>query len=101
MKKNPMLALTSLVMLAPATVAAAPAPPLPYVQVRYVGSSNQGWEPIADARASTTLDHGGAQLRVPTVELGYDTPSASRRSAAPRCCRRRTTRPWPSAAATS
>lgn len=73
MKKKAMLALTSLAMLATATVAAAPAPPLSYVQVRYVGSSNQGWEPIADAQASTTLDHGGAQLRVLTVEVGYGT----------------------------
>lgn len=73
MKKKAMLALTSLAMLATATVAAAPAPPLSYVQVRYVGSSNQGWEPISDAMASTTLDHGGAQLRVLTVEVGYGT----------------------------
>lgn len=73
MKKKAMLALTSLAMLATATVAAAPAPPLSYVQVRYVGSSNQGWEPIADAQTSTTLDHGGAQLRVLTVEVGYGT----------------------------
>lgn len=101
MKKNAMLALTSLVMLISATVAAATAPPLSYVQVRYVGSSNQGWEPIADAQASTTLDHGGAQLRVPTVEVGYDTPSASRRSTAPRCRPRRTTRRSTFAAATS
>ena len=56
-----------------AVVAAATAPPLSYVQIRYVGSSNQGWEPIADSQVSTTLDHGGAQLRVLTVEVGYGT----------------------------
>lgn len=73
MKKMAMLALAGLAMMTSATVSAATAPPLSYVQVRYVGSSNQGWEPIADAQASTTLDHGGAQLRVLTVEVGYGT----------------------------
>jgi hypothetical protein len=72
-KKQAMLALAGLAMLTAATVAAAPAPPLSYVQIRYVGSSNQGWEPIADSQVSTTLDHGGAQLRVLTVEVGYGT----------------------------
>ena len=73
MKKMAMLALAGLAMMTSATVSAATAPPLSYVQVRYVGSSNQGCEPSADAQASTTLDHGGAQLRVLTVEVGYGT----------------------------
>ena len=72
-KKHAMLALAGLAMMTAATVAAAPAPPLSYVQIRYVGSSNQGWEPITDSQFSTTLDHGGAQLRVLTVEVGYGT----------------------------
>ena len=69
---------TGLLTLAAAFCLAVPAfaqsaPPLSYVQIRYVGSSNQGWEPIADATSTTGLDHGGAQLRVLTVEVGYGT----------------------------
>jgi len=68
-----MLALAAVAMMGAATVAAAPAPPLSYLQIRYVGSSNIGWEPIADSQFSTAQDHGGAQLRVLTVEVGYGT----------------------------
>jgi len=71
--KKALLALAAVGLMSAATVAAAPAPPLSYVQIRYVGSSNQGWEPIADGTITTTLDHGGAQLRVLTVEVGYGT----------------------------
>ncbi len=64
-------------LLMSTSVVAAPAPPISYVEIRYVGSSNQGWEPISENQYSTTLDHGGAQLRVLTVEIGYgSTPGA-------------------------
>lgn len=70
--KTCLLALSALGLLAFANLAAAQsAPPISYVQVRYVGSTNQGWEPVADGTFTTTLDHGGAQLRVLTVEVGY------------------------------
>lgn len=69
--KKALLSLTAAVLALSASVAAAPAPALTYLQIRYVGSSNQGWEPISDSQFSTALDHGGAQLRALTVELGY------------------------------
>lgn len=78
MKKNMLLALTAAALMATATVAAAPAPPLSYLQIRYVGSSTQGWEPIPDGAFSTTLDHGGPQMRVLTVEVGYGTSRFAR-----------------------
>jgi hypothetical protein len=59
-------------LMASASVASAQstAPALTYVQVRYVDSSDQGQEAIADSATSTTKNHGGAQLRVLTVEMG-------------------------------
>lgn len=68
------LALSTLGLLAVSSLAfAQSAPPLSYVQIRHVGSSNQGWENLSDSQVATTLDHGGAQLRVVTVEVGYGT----------------------------
>jgi hypothetical protein len=58
-------------LIASANIAAAPAPPVSYVQVRYVGSSTQGWKPVTDNQLTTSEDHGGPQLRVLTVEVGY------------------------------
>ena len=52
-------------------LAAAPAPPLSYVEVRFVGSSTQGWEATGENQLATAYDHGGALLRVVTVEVGY------------------------------
>jgi len=51
--------------------ASGAAPALSYLQVSYVGSSNIGWEAIAPNQGVTSYDHGGAQLRVVTDELGY------------------------------
>lgn len=51
----------------------APADPLTYVEVDYVGSSTQGWEPIAVDAFSTSKDHGGATLLVRVIEVGYGT----------------------------
>lgn len=47
------------------------APPLTYLQVWYVGSSTCGWESISDSQTTTICDHGGSQLRVVVMELGY------------------------------
>ncbi len=59
-------------LLSPVSQAwAGPAPALSSLEVRYVGSSNQGWEPIAASQLLTTRDHGGPQLRALTVEGGY------------------------------
>ena len=71
--KKALLALAAVALMSAATVAAAPAPPLSYVQIRYVGSSDIGWEAIPDNQFSTLQNHGGAQLRVLTVEVGYGT----------------------------
>lgn len=71
--KKVLIASVGLALMAATSVVAAPAPPLSYVQVRYVGSSNIGWEPISDGMFSTAQNHGGAQLRVLTVEVGYGT----------------------------
>jgi hypothetical protein len=50
----------------------AAAPALTYLQVAYVGSSNIEWESVSGSQTSTTADHGGAELRIVTEELGYD-----------------------------
>ena len=52
-------------------VTRGPAPGLTYLQISYVGSSNIGWEQTPDGLYTTVYDHGGAQLRVVTDELGY------------------------------
>lgn len=50
----------------------APAPPLSYLQVYAVGSSNIGWEILNDANTwSTSYDHGGQYMYVAVLELGY------------------------------
>jgi hypothetical protein len=49
----------------------APAPPLTAMVVSNVFSSNVGWEAIGSGQLSTFYNHGGAQLRVVTDELGY------------------------------
>lgn len=60
-------------------VQAAPAPPLSYVQIRFIGSSNYpSYEPIADNQLSTVIDHGGPALRAVTVEVGYGNPTLAR-----------------------
>ena len=71
--KKLLVASIGLALLATTSVVAAPGAPLSYVQVRYVGSSNIGWEAISDIMPSTLQNHGGAQLRVLTVEVGYGT----------------------------
>jgi hypothetical protein len=50
---------------------AAPAPALSRLQITAIGSSNVGWENIADIQFSTAYDHGGAQLYAEVFELGY------------------------------
>lgn len=69
--KKLLVASIGLALMVATSVVAAPAAPLSYVQVRYVGSSNIGWEAISDSMPSTIQNHGGAQLRVLTVEVGY------------------------------
>lgn len=49
----------------------APAPPLTQLHILAVGSSNCGWEEIVSGATSTSCDHGGAQLRVEVLEIGY------------------------------
>ncbi|WP_366144632.1 YolA family protein [Idiomarina sp.] len=48
----------------------APAPPLTDMWVYAVGSSDCGWEETAGLSV-TTCDHGGTQLRVAILEIGY------------------------------
>jgi Domain of unknown function (DUF4879) len=50
---------------------AAPAPALSKLQITGIGSSNIGWENIADFQLSTVYDHGGSQLFAEVFELGY------------------------------
>lgn len=70
--KKVLLSLSAVALMASASVALAQsAPALTYLQIRYVNSSNQGSEAIADAATSTTKNHGGAQMRVLTVEVGF------------------------------
>ena len=71
------LAFYAALFLASGSVAAGPAPSLSYVQVRYIGSSTQGWEAISDNQLSTNLDHGGPLLRALTVEVGYGSSPAA------------------------
>lgn len=54
-----------------AFVASGFAPALSYLQISHIGSSQIGWEAIGAAQTTTAQDHGGAQLRVVTDELGY------------------------------
>lgn len=54
-----------------AVVATGSAPALSYLQISNIGSSQVGWEAIGAAQTHTAQDHGGAQLRVVTDELGY------------------------------
>ncbi|GAA0918983.1 hypothetical protein GCM10009552_39020 [Rothia nasimurium] len=49
----------------------APAPALSSIRVYGVGSSNCGWEYPAAGQMTTNCDHGGAQLRVAVLEIGY------------------------------
>jgi hypothetical protein len=66
--------LIGLVSSVPLTVFPAfsqPAPSLQYLQIRRVDSSSAGSESIPDNLFTTIRDHGGAQLRVLTVEVGY------------------------------
>jgi len=51
----------------------APAPPLSLVTIVAVGSTNAGgWEYMThNDQLSTTVDHGGAELKVVVVEVGY------------------------------
>lgn len=58
----------------------APAPSLSSVTIVGVGSTNAGgWEYMTQAgQLSTTLDHGGAELKVVVLEVGYGRlPAAS------------------------
>lgn len=48
-----------------------PAAGISYYQVYAVGSSNIGWEYPSASQTTTTYDHGGAQLRVVTLQYGY------------------------------
>jgi Domain of unknown function (DUF4879) len=52
-------------------VTEAAAPRLSFLQIAFVGSSNIGWEGITALQSMTSNDHGGAQLRVVTEEIGY------------------------------
>jgi hypothetical protein len=48
----------------------APAPPLTTIWVYGVGSTNCGWEYTSDLYL-TKCDHGGGELRVAILEIGY------------------------------
>lgn len=57
---------------------AASAPPLTYLEVKGVVSSNYwnggyGEQPISDGQLLTTYDHGGAEMYILTLEYGYGT----------------------------
>lgn len=71
LRKPLIVSAAAMLLAASAQIAAAPAPALSYVHVRVVGSSTQGWEFVGENALSTTKDHGGSQLRVVTVEIGY------------------------------
>lgn len=53
-----------------APVSLAPAPGLTSVRVYAVGSTSCGWEYI-NGSGTTTCNHGGAELRVAVMEIGY------------------------------
>ncbi|WP_197056541.1 MULTISPECIES: YolA family protein [Luteibacter] len=48
----------------------APAPGLSSVRVLAVGSTACGWE-YPDGKGTTTCNHGGGELRVAVMEIGY------------------------------
>lgn len=48
----------------------APAPALSSVRVYAVGSTSCGWEYI-NGNSSTSCNHGGGELRVAIIEIGY------------------------------
>lgn len=48
-----------------------PAPGISYFEVYAVGSSNVGWEYPQSWQSITTHDHGGSQLRVAVLQIGY------------------------------
>jgi hypothetical protein len=64
-----------------AITAAGPAQGISYYQVYAVGSSNAGWEYPAPTAASTTLNHGGALLRVVTLQYGLGNYNPARLNA--------------------
>jgi len=49
----------------------APAPPLQYVEIDYVASSDIGWKPVTASAFSTTENHGGPVMLVRVLEVGY------------------------------
>ena len=57
--------------LAASPVFSAPAPPLSYLQIRRIESTNRGIEYVSDNQLATVGDHGGATFRALTVEVGY------------------------------
>lgn len=74
MKMMPAKTLLAAAMLssaiASAPVQAVPAAPLTRMEVYAIWSSNCGWESTR-GKYATTCDHGGAQLRVFVLEVGY------------------------------
>lgn len=73
--KTPIKTLLAAAMLS-STIASAPAQaasaaPLSYVEIIQVRSSDCGWEDLYQPFVSTTCDHGGKELRVFVLELGY------------------------------
>lgn len=57
----------------------SPAPPLTYLQI-YAASSTQhpDWEIFSDNQTSSVADHGGVELYIVTVELGYGSNNIAR-----------------------
>jgi len=47
------------------------APPLTQIIIYAVGSSQCGWEYLSIGQWATSCDHGGRQLRVGILEIGY------------------------------
>jgi len=51
-------------------VARAPAPPLDYVSILAVYSTNCGWE-NTEGKFTTSCNHGGSTLRAAVLDMGY------------------------------
>jgi len=51
--------------------ARAPATGIQYFEIYGVGSTTQGFEYPQPSASSTTLDHGGSQIRVAVLQYGY------------------------------
>ncbi|MCG8444798.1 MAG: YolA family protein [Hyphomicrobiales bacterium] len=62
----------------------APAPPLTYAQIRGVRSSDSGnaWVIVSDGAFNSGFNHGGAQMFVLVIEIGYGNSIVARMNGA-------------------